>query len=354
VLYDAQCGGNLNLAVRCSSTALVARSVSLLRLLTVWGTLWIAASAAAQAEADSAGGASYETTVEEALREYERGRWEEAAALFRRAHQQNPSARTLRGLGLAVYEGRHYPDAIRFLSESLSDTRRPLTQKQREEVTATIERAKLFVGYLKLTVVPESASVTINGQPIHRDASGTTITDTGWLDVELSAPHFKTMLRRVQVNPGDQQSLNVHLESEDEAQVRAEPVPLPAPKAAYEPAPSSETKSSALGTWKWVAGGAAIAGVATGTAFLIAQKVGASSYQKDCVESTQPPDNCADREQLLGSTFWTGAIAGFAVGAAFAAVTVTLFVLDGQPTERPSASVACGAGALGIDCHGRF
>jgi hypothetical protein len=346
--------GHLNLAVRCSPTTLVARSVSLLPLLAAWGTLSLATAAAAQAQADSAGGSSYETTVEEALHEYERGRWEEAAALFRRAHQQNPSARTLRGLGLAVYEGRHYPDAIRFLSEALTDQRRPLTPKQRDEVSATIERAKLFVGYLKLSVVPESASVTINGQPIHRDASGTIITDTGWLDVEISAPHFKTMLRRVQVNPGDKQSLSAHLEPESDMQVRAEPVPPPAPKAAYEPAPVKEVDSSALSTWKWVAGGAAIAGIATGTAFLIAQKVGASSYQKECVDSTQPPDNCADRKELLGSTLWTGAIAGFVAGGALAAVTVTLFVLDGQQTERPSTSVTCGAGALGIDCRGRF
>ena len=346
--------GHLDLAIRLPSTWLVARSVLLLQLLIAWGTGG-AATAAAQSEADANGGgnSAYEITVSEALREYERGRWEEAAALFRRAHEQNPSARTLRGLGLSVYEARHYPDAIRFLSESLSDTRRPLTPKQREEVTATIERAKLFVGYLKLTVEPPTASATINGQPIHRDDQGMIVTDTGWLDVEISAHHYKTMLRRIQINPGDKQALVVRLEPENDLQVRADPVPAPAPKPTYEPTPTPEKSSSALGTWKWITAGGAIAGIATGTGFLIAQKVGAASYEKDCIQAMSPASDCEQRKTLLGSTLWTGSIIGYAVGGALAAASVTLFVLDGQ-AEKPNTGVACAAGALSLSCHGSF
>jgi hypothetical protein len=66
-----------------------------------------------------------------------------------------------------------------------------------------------------------------------------------------------------------------------------------------------------------------------------------------------PAENCEERKTLLGSTLWTGAIVGYAVGGALAALSVTLFVLDGQ-SEKPNTGVACAAGPLNLSCHGRF
>src|SRR5262245_32778468 len=109
-------------------------------------SVWSPQLAAAQARGSSED-AEYRSVVEEALAEFNRGNWEEAAALFERAHRLNPSARTLRGMGLTAYEARRYVDATRHLSEALTETRRPLTPAQREEVTQTLDRARRFIAH---------------------------------------------------------------------------------------------------------------------------------------------------------------------------------------------------------------
>src|SRR5690349_4366426 len=81
---------------------------------------WLAQPTPAAAQED------YDSTIRDALAEFEAGRYEEAATLFGRAHQQNPSARTHRGLGLAYFEARHYVLAVRHLRAALSDRRRAL------------------------------------------------------------------------------------------------------------------------------------------------------------------------------------------------------------------------------------
>src|SRR5688572_7254192 len=57
----------------------------------------------------------YKRAVEEALKEYGLGHFEEARSLFRRAHGIYPNARTLRGLGMVEFELRHYVRASQLL-----------------------------------------------------------------------------------------------------------------------------------------------------------------------------------------------------------------------------------------------
>jgi tetratricopeptide (TPR) repeat protein len=71
------------------------------------------------------------------------GNWEEALALFRQAHALRPSARTLRGMGVASFEARHYADAIRYLTAAATETARPLTPEQLLAVEQLIPRARL-------------------------------------------------------------------------------------------------------------------------------------------------------------------------------------------------------------------
>jgi hypothetical protein len=303
----------------------------------------------------------YEKTVEEALEQYERGRWDEAAALFRRAHQLNPSARTLRGLGLSLYEARHYPDAMHYLSEALEETRRPLTPKQREEVSATINRAKLFVGNLILKVQPRQAHVTINGQHVEPDENDSVVTEAGWLDIEVTAEGYQPLVRRVRMNAGDRQELAVKLSPEGAVAPTTATVAreAAAPQGAArleEPASNprqQEPNSSALGTWKWVATGGAAAALAAGGAMLIMQKVQASDYENECVKALMPQANCNDRKQLLGSTLWTGSIVGLSIGAGLTALSVALFVLDREPGEKEP-SLACAPGPGAVACRFTF
>jgi tetratricopeptide (TPR) repeat protein len=325
--------------------------------------LWVALSPAAthaEESSDPAIEAEYQQVISDALTEYERGSWEESAALFRRAHELLPSARTLRGLGLAAYEARRYPESIRFLTEALIDQRRPLTAKQREEIDATLERARLFVGYLHVQLEPSDATLSINGQEAQPSTDGTVITDIGWVDLEAKADGRETLNRRIRMNAGDHQELQLRL-----APLRPDGEMRVAGRAAGDyvagPAPTRHDQPEAdspYETWKWVSGGFALAALGTGAAFLVVQKVEAPDYEAECVRTTTPASSCERRQKLLGGTLWTGSIVGFAVGAGLAALSVGLFVLDAQhgtSSDHARTTFGCtGQGELGVSCAYRF
>ena len=86
----------------------------------------------AQAQAQSkAEPAEYRALVSEALAEFDAGHFEEARALFLHAHALNPSARTLRGLGLASFELRAYRATIEYLEQALASQLNPLEEALR-------------------------------------------------------------------------------------------------------------------------------------------------------------------------------------------------------------------------------
>ena len=328
-------------------------------------TLSVASTrAAAEDSTDAKVEAEYQQLINDALNEYDRGSWEESAALFRRAHELRPSARTLRGLGLTAYEARRYPDSIRYLTDALSDTRHALTPKQKEDIEATLARARLFVGYLELTVEPAGTTVMINGQDARPDASGTVITDVGWLDIEARADGYETLTKRIRVNAGDHETLDLKLtRTPPIAAVVAAPTPAPAEvEPRVEPAPLQATTThpaadsgSPYTTWKWVTAGAAALALGGGAALLIMQKAKAPAYNRDCVTSTMPAADCDDRKALLGGTLWTGSIIGLSVGAGIGALSAVLFGLDANyGTERSPAFACTGAGTLGVGCRVRF
>lgn len=326
--------------------------------------LWSPQSAAAQARGSSnAAGedAEYRSVIEEALAEYNRGNWEEAAALFDRAHRLNPSARTLRGMGLTAYEARRYVDAIRYLADALSETRRPLTQAQRDEVSSTLERARRFVAHLRLNIGPAEAKVTINGRPAEPDSKGDVTTDPGLLDVEITADGYESALRRVRLTAGGQEELNVQL-SRTRAEAPLAPQvslssPQTAPPAAVQAEPVDE--GNAIGTLKWVVGGVAVAGLITGGVLVGYQKVKASEYQEKCtLTMMQDSDFCRNlRTQVAGGPLWIAPIIAFSVGGGLAAIATVLFVVDATDdtaTARNGNGCGVGPGEIGVQCKLTF
>src|SRR3954452_13107151 len=63
------------------------------------------------ARADARQDAAYEAAIAEAVAHFSAAHWSEARALFLRAHEIKPSARTLRGLGVVEFELGHYAEA---------------------------------------------------------------------------------------------------------------------------------------------------------------------------------------------------------------------------------------------------
>src|SRR4029453_8230163 len=84
--------------------------------------------------------------IGDAVAEYDAGHFQEARALFRQAHEKQPTARTLRGIGMCSFELRDYVEATRALTASLREQRRPLTSEQKRHAEALLARAATLVG----------------------------------------------------------------------------------------------------------------------------------------------------------------------------------------------------------------
>ena len=315
--------------------------------------------AAAQTRASE--DAEYRSVIEEALQEFNRGNWEEASALFERAHRINPSARTLRGMGLTAYEARRYVDSIRHLTEALSETRRPLTQAQRDEVTATLDRARRFVAHLRLNVGPSNARITINGRQVQLDSKGEIATDPGLLEVELSAEGYEPALRRVRLTAGGQEELNVQLSkvrSEAAVTMPTQMAPVTQTPAATAAAPVDQG-TSAVSVLKWVVGGVALAGLAAGGVTLAYQKVKAAEYDRDCTSVNVNTQPCRSLMSDVEGPLWHAPIILFSVGGGLFAVATVLFIVDATDDAEPTTTArnGCGLGGpgeLGVSCQLTF
>jgi tetratricopeptide (TPR) repeat protein len=320
--------------------------------------------AVAQDGTDAKREAEYQELINYALEEYDRGSWEESAALFHRAHELAPSARTLRGLGLATYEARRYAESVRHLRGALTDQRRPLTDKQREEVEHTLERARLFVGHLYIDLSPKDAQLSINGRVAEPEPEGSYMVDSGFVDMEASAPGYVTASKRMRIAGGEAQRVAMHLASvsppsEPLAERRSPSAPESPPATSVTSGvPRTEPVStrSGLTPWKWVAGAGAVLALGTGGTFLALQKLEAPAYERDCDEAAMAAADCDERYSYLRGTLWNGSIIAFSLGGALTALTVTLFVLDAGAKDESADrfSMLCGGGPMGIACRGQF
>jgi tetratricopeptide (TPR) repeat protein len=163
---------------------------------------------------DASENPDYKRAVEDALKEYGLGHFEEARSLFRRAHGIYPNARTLRGLGMVEFELRHYVRASQLLEESLASTQKPLTDDQRRAVTSLLARTRQFIANYAVKVEPPRQDITLelDGKPVALDAAGRLSLEAGEHALRISAPDFEARELHIDVKGGEQQTLRIELE----------------------------------------------------------------------------------------------------------------------------------------------
>ncbi|MBX7191822.1 MAG: hypothetical protein K1X94_07180 [Sandaracinaceae bacterium] len=175
-----------------------------------------ASPAAAQSEgaiappppAERAEPPEYAALIDGALTEFQAGRWTEARALFERAHASFPNARTQRGIGMASFEMGDYGAAIAALEAALASEVRPLTEEQRTQVGALLERARALVGRF---VVPPAASdvrLSVDGVVTRPDgawpaAQGHVLLSVGTHEIVLRDGDGRTARTRIVVHGGE-------------------------------------------------------------------------------------------------------------------------------------------------------
>lgn len=222
--------------------------MSLLLACSRGSRAWVAACAVAcllatvpaevLAQAAPAEPAGYREAIDEAIAEYGAGRYPEARALFLRAHTLQPSARTLRGLGMAEFELRNYAEAVRMLQQALSSQVRTLDGELRTATQALLTRAQGFVGRYALVLTPPSLALSINNAPVRLEPDGTLMLSIGDHALRAEADGYVPISHTLRVNGGENTTLNISLERAPVKVAAAEVAAPPAAQPAQPPPPA--------------------------------------------------------------------------------------------------------------------
>lgn len=313
--------------------------------------------------AQAADESAYRATVDEAVREFSAGRFEEARSLFKRAHELSPNARTLRGLGMTAFELRAYVQAIRELKAALDDKRKPLEGDLRGKVEALLLKARKFVGVVRLELEPKNASVLVDGKPPTFEANGSLLLDAGTHVISATAPEHKATNVRVLVEGDTEQTVRVPLESTafqqsmiapiDAEQVAREKEQEDTPAA--EPPAHVEANSGGQSTTQIWAIGALIGAGAFGATAAIFWLVGDGQY-KDLEEGCAPGCGEAqiDSSGVKTSDLLTNVFLG--LSAASLAASGALFIISANDSgeSAAAASAQLRIGPLGATVSGSF
>jgi hypothetical protein len=165
----------------------------------------------APARADASEPPEYRQVVEEAVDEFEAGRFQESRALFTRAHQLFPNARTLRGLGMTEFELRNYAESIHDLEEALSSKVRTLEGPLREETERLLRRARAFVSRVMLELEPRHARVIVDGMVVRVGPGQALLLTVGEHVLEIQADGYAPERRVLSVKSSGDETLRFEL-----------------------------------------------------------------------------------------------------------------------------------------------
>ena len=215
----------------------------------------------ADEHAEHAEPAGYTDLINQALEERDVGHFEEAHALFLRAHAMFPNARTLRALGMVEFDLRDYRTSAEYLEQSLTSRARALTGAMRDSVNELLARARGFLGSVALSVEPADARVEVDGTLLSGDRAQPLSLNFGEHRLDVSAPGFVRETRKVNVRAGESQALRIVLTAQAIATA-------PPPNSGESTAPAS-AKASGPGALPFVVVGIGGALVASGAVLLV-------------------------------------------------------------------------------------
>jgi hypothetical protein len=272
---------------------------------------------------DTATGDPVAGLLADAVAEYDAARYLEAQALFQRAHALSPSARTLRGIGMASFEAGQYVTALRALRAALAERERPLTEPQRRHVTALIARTEVFVARLMVEAHPPDARLQVDGEEPVREEDGSILLDPGVHGITVLGPGGRSESLSVRLVGGTTRTITVHVASLERGGVS----PL-------------------------VLGGGVLLGVAAlGTVAAVATGVLAldtyAQVQQACDGFVCPGASTVVRDRALGLSLATDVVG--TVSAVTAALGAALLAVGVAEQAPPPLSVA--AGPTGVTLH---
>lgn len=321
----------------------------------------------------------YKERISQAVREFDLSNWQEARALFKQAHQLKPSARTLRGMGMAAFEMRKYLWALRDLQEAIKESRQPLTEDQRVQANKLIEQSKAFIAHFRLVVEPSNATVEVDEKPAELEPDGALLLEIGEHQIAARALEYQDLKQSVTVEGGEDRELRLKLEPLSAAPAvvpplaplvqppqqnaqNVQPTPTQEPVAAYQTKQTNPPKKRSSGpTWAWATLGiGTLTAIGTGGFWLLSNKK-FNDLKEECEGYQCSYDSAkgsqAEIEQLdkLTSIF-------LGVSISFAALSVVLFIVESiggseekaAPSTSNAASTFLGVTPSGLQLKGSF
>ena len=205
----------------------------------------------------------YRRLIGAALDEYEAHNFAEARALFSRAHTLLPSARTLRGLGMAEFELKNYVDSVRQLDAALTSGVKPLNAELRQQTEELLLRAKTFVSRYRLEFLPSRPSdlrLLLNGEPLALAADDVLTLPVGEHVLLASAVGRADAKRSLSVKGAEDVALQIELLPSAREQTLS-----PGPRVAESSASQADARVSSSrpllrNPWLWSGVGAVVVG----------------------------------------------------------------------------------------------
>lgn len=295
----------------------------------------------AEATPRTAESSEVQRLLKQAVAEFELGNWTEARALFERVHELQPTARTLRAIGLCAFENKQYGAAIQYLTAALGDGRKPLDASSRKAISEVVERAHGYVAQYTLELTPADATLRVDDrEPIVMD--GKLLLDPGVHMLTLTAEGYSDLQQRVVAQPRERPVLRLALQPRvalvESASLTAE---ARTPGAASAKASKENQPPSKLSKRQWIAIGVGSLGVASLAAGVATGLLAKSKNDDSGCESGACPDQAAKVENDKALRFANASTATFAIGgAALVAGALVYFVWPGvKPSEKSLAQL---------------
>jgi len=288
----------------------------------------------------------YRKAITEGVAEYDAGHFEEALSCFRRAHQLSPNARTFRGIGKAAFELRDYVVAIRNLTAALNDSRKPLSDEQREEIQDLLDRGRLFVAVYTLKLGPPDAQVFLDGNAAELQPDGSLMVGLGAHTLEARAQGYQRRTLSLKIRGGERKPLSLTLEPQVPASAPARVAEAPGVVGLAASEPAKPSNRTAI---EWFVGSGASALLAVGAGVYWGIQ---NSNLSKCRHPSSGP-KCMNEKDLIWQR--NAGIAVTAVAGAAAVTMATLGILSWKST-RPAEnlSLSCAVGPFGLTCGGAF
>jgi hypothetical protein len=237
---------------------------------------------------------SYDELIEQALAAYQAEQWDEARRLFELAHGLEPTARTLRTIGMSAFNQRDYITALQNLEAALFERRRALTEEQRADVSVLVTQANAQVGRFRLRISPEGARLMVDGKSPALSRDGELVLAPGRHEVEVSKADHPSITRRLEVQAGDRTLVELVLPGQGPALAKvtgsvagAASGPGRFPGARPVDAGGKSSDDAARETWGVIA-------VATGAATLLASGIvtAFAVKEKSALDEACPEQRC--------------------------------------------------------------